>query len=73
MLYNRNWHSVHYTLIKNIFFVFSRAAPVACGGSQARGFIGAVAASLRQSHSNSGSELRLTYTTDHSNAGSSTH
>ena len=40
-------------------FVFSRAAPAACGGSQARGLIGAVAAGLRHSHSNSGSELRL--------------
>ena len=38
------------------FFVFSRAAPVAHGGSKARGLIGAVAASLHQSHSNSGSE-----------------
>ena len=34
------------------FFIFSRAAPVAYVGSQARGLIGAVAASLRQSHSN---------------------
>ena len=37
------------------FFVFvclSRAAPVAHGGSQARGLIGAVAAGLRQSHNN---------------------
>ena len=40
-------------------FGFSRAAPVAYGGSQARGLIGAVAPSLYQSHSNSGSELRL--------------
>ena len=38
---------------------FSRAAPTACGGSQARGLIGAIAAGLRQSHSNVGSELRL--------------
>ena len=40
-------------------FVFSWAASVAYGGSQARGPIGAVAAGLRQSHSNSRSELRL--------------
>ena len=32
---------------------------MAYGGSQARGLIGAVAASLRQSHSNVGSEPRL--------------
>ena len=38
-------------------FAFSRAAPMAYGGSQGR--IGAVAASLLQSHSNVGSEPRL--------------
>ena len=38
-------------------FAFSRAAPVAYGGSQARGPIGAVAPSLH--HSNVGSEPRL--------------
>ena len=43
-------------------FAFSRAAPVAYGGSQARGRIGAVATSLRQSHSNAGSEPRLQLT-----------
>ena len=37
-------------------FAFSRAAH---GGSQARGLIWAVAASLRQSHSNAGSKSRL--------------
>ena len=49
---------------KNLFiylfiFVFCpfRAAPAACGGSQARGPVGATtAASLRQSHSNARSE-----------------
>ena len=40
-------------------FAFSRAAPAAYGGSQARSLIGAVAAGLRQSHSNAGSELHL--------------
>ena len=40
-------------------FAFSRAAPVAYGGAQARGQIGAVAASLCQIHSNAGSEPRL--------------
>jgi len=34
----------------------SLAAPSACGGSQARGRIRAMAAGLRQSHSNVGSE-----------------
>ena len=42
-----------------VFFAISWAASVAYGGSQARGLIGAVAASLRQSHSNAGSELCL--------------
>ena len=41
------------------FFVFSRAAPEAYGGSQARGLIRAAATSLCQSHRNSGSELCL--------------
>ena len=40
-------------------FAFSRAAPVAYGGSQARDPIGAVAASLRHSHSNARSEPPL--------------
>ena len=40
-------------------FAFSRAAPAAYGGSQARGLIRAIAIGLHQSHSNSGSELRL--------------
>ena len=40
-----------------LFFVFSRAAPAAYGGSQARGPIGAIAASLH--YSNLGSEPRL--------------
>ena len=38
-----------------LFFAFSRATPTAYGGSQARDLIGAVAAGLRQSCSNSGS------------------
>ena len=44
-----------------LFFFRSlfRAAPAARGGSQARGRIGAVAAGLRHSHSNSGSEPHL--------------
>ena len=39
-------------LIYFYLFVFSRAAPVAYEGSRARGLIRAVAAGLRQSHSN---------------------
>ena len=40
------------------FFLF-RAAPLAYGGFQAMGPIGAVAAGLRHSHSNAGSEPHL--------------
>ena len=40
-------------------FCLYRAAPVAYGGSQARGQIGAIAAGLRHSHSNTGLELCL--------------
>ena len=40
-------------------FCLLRAAPVAYGGSQARGLIGAVATSLHQSHSNAESEPHL--------------
>ena len=42
-----------------VFLPFPWAAPAAYGGSEARGRIGAVAAGLRQSHSNAGSELHL--------------
>ena len=40
-------------------FAFSRAAPAAYGGSQARGLIRAAATGLCQSHSNAGSEPHL--------------
>ena len=40
----------------SVFCLFFRAAPEAYGGSQARGPIGAVAASLHHSHSNVGSK-----------------
>ena len=42
-----------------VFLFFSRALPAAYGGSQARGLMGAVAASLHHSHSNARSEPRL--------------
>ena len=42
-----------------IFFKPVFFNPAACGGSQARGLIRAVAASLRQGHSNAGSEPHL--------------
>ena len=52
---------LHSFLSAFLFFIFClfRATPEAYGGSQARGQIGAVAASLHHSHSNTGSELYL--------------
>ena len=41
-----------------IFCLFG-AAPMAYGGSQARGGIGTIAAGLHHSHSNTGSKMRL--------------
>ena len=41
------------------FWLFFRAAPLACGGSQARGLIGAAAAGLCHCHSNARSEPHL--------------
>ena len=43
-------------LISFFLFAFSRATPMAYGGSQARGLIGAIAAALCQSHSNARSK-----------------
>ena len=57
LLYNSNWRNIVNQIF--FFFVFSRAVPMAYGGSQARGLIRAVAASLCQSHSSVGSEPRL--------------
>ena len=42
-----------------VFLLFLWAAPVAYGGSQARGRIGDIATGLRQSHSNEGSKPHL--------------
>ena len=41
------------------FCLLFRATPSACGGSQARGQIGATAASLHHGHSNAGSKPHL--------------
>ena len=49
------WHKIFFFF----FFSVSWATPEAYGGSQARGQIGAVAASLCQSHSNMGSQPLL--------------
>ena len=56
-------HSLYYCFFLSLsfffFFAFFRAAPVAYGGSQARGLIGPVAAGLCQSHSNARSKPHL--------------
>ena len=56
--------------IRLFLFCFFRTVLMAHGSSQARGRIGATAAGLYHSHSNSGYELclRPTYTTAHSSA-----
>ena len=63
-----------YSFFSFFFFFFSRATPVAYGGSQTRGLIGATAAGRHHSHSNMGSKPRLqTYTTAQGNTRSLTH
>ena len=52
---NKVWE-IRINPIYFLFFCLFRTTPMACGGSQARGLIGAAAASLHQSHSNAGSE-----------------
>ena len=47
------------TMESYLFIYFFRATPVAYGGSQARSLVGAIAASLRHSHSNVRSEQCL--------------
>ena len=58
------WLLLHFYFLILLLFIFLSfcligAVPVAYGGSQARGLIEAVAASLHQSHSKTRSELRL--------------
>ena len=57
------WISVYSESVNILFFFFIfcffRAIPVAYGGSQARGPIRAVSASLHYSHSNARSQPRL--------------
>ena len=48
-----------YSFLKFFVFCLFRAAPVAHGGSQARGEVGAVATGLRHSHSNGGRKPHL--------------
>ena len=47
------------THIRSLFFFSPRAAPEACGSSQARGQTGTTAAGLHHSHSNREPELLL--------------
>ena len=56
-------NDIHYYYFTDFFFflVFClfRATPAACGSSQARGWMGTVAASLHHSYSNAGSKPHL--------------
>ena len=71
--YTGNSSEIIYKKRYTFFFLFLfRAVPIAHGGSLARGWIGATAASLYHSHA--GSKPRLvTYTTAHGNARSLTY
>ena len=53
----RTWDFIY--LFIHLFILLFRAVLMACGGSQARGPIGAAATGLHHSHSNTGSELHL--------------
>ena len=68
-------HLIHIGNKVLFFFGYFKAALAACGSSQARGGIGAMATGLCQSHRNAGSQLHAsaTYTVVHGNAGSFTH
>ena len=50
---------IHHNFYLFIYFCLFGATPLAHGGSQARSQIGAIAASLRHTHSNAGSEQYL--------------
>ena len=52
-------HLQIYQILCYFILLLFRAAPAAYGGSQARGQIGAIAASLHHSHSNAESKARL--------------
>ena len=56
MLIYIKYYSKSFTSLFFFFFCFYRVTPVAYGSSQARGWIGATAASLHHSHSNARSE-----------------
>ena len=60
-IYNIPMYLLKYNiyLFIHLFILLFRATPMAYGSSQARGQIGATAASLRHSHSNARSQLHL--------------
>ena len=69
---HRVLYSARFTL--NFYFISHfGATPMTYESSQVRARIGAIAAGLCHSHSNTGSEPYLTYTTAHGNARSLTH
>ena len=59
MIYTETTVIFYFILFIYCLFAFSKADSAAYGGSRAMGRIGAVAAGLRQSQSNAGSQPRL--------------
>ena len=64
---------IFYLFIYFCLFAFSRAAPAAYGGSQARGQIGAAAAGRSHGNARRYEHVSVTYATAHGNARSLTH
>ena len=64
-----SWHSASLTFISYYFFLRFRAAPMACGGSQASAGFRAAVVSLHHSHGQLDiPAASATYTTAHGNA-----
>ena len=59
LLPRKSFHNLFFFFLSFLSFVFFRAAPMAYGGSLASGPIGATAAGLHHSHSDTGSKLHL--------------
>ena len=73
-MYVQMYTWVHLFFFFFCLFAFSRAAPMAYGGSQTRGLIRAVAAGLQPEPQQHGiPAASATYTTAHNNAKSLTH
>ena len=71
------WQIINFIFLNFFIFfyfcVFSRATPVACGGSQARGLISCSHRPVPEPQQHQIQAAPATYTTAHSNTGSLTH